>query len=96
MNLYKYTLFKNYNVFWVNGVFLWGLWEWEEDGNSSKALIIAGAIFNFNFIIGLGVTIFQNAQKVVDRRNCNGWQWKIPRIYRDNATASDVKQLFTC
>ena len=33
--------------------------------NSSKALIIAGAILISILIIGLGVTIFQNAQKVI-------------------------------
>ena len=69
--------------------------------NSSKALIIAGAILISILIIGLGVTIFQNAQKVikgsgnVDSQAAMANNEKYQEFIGDNATASDVKQLIS-
>ena len=69
--------------------------------NSSKALIIAGAILISILIIGLGVTIFQNAQKVikgsgnVDSQAAMANNERYQEFIGDNATASDVKQLIS-
>ena len=69
--------------------------------NSSKALIIAGAILISILIIGLGVTIFQNAQKVikgsgnVDSQAAMANNERYQEFIGENATASDVKQLIS-
>ncbi len=67
--------------------------------NSSKALIIAGAILISILIIGLGVTIFNNARGVinkagnVDAHAAEANNERFSGFYGDNITASDVKQL---
>ena len=69
--------------------------------NSSKALIIAGAILISILIIGLGVTIFQNARGVinkagnVDSQAATTNNEKYEGFKGENVTASEVKQLIS-
>lgn len=68
--------------------------------NASKALIIAGAVLVSIMIVGLGVVILNNVRGIIndanlDQEAAQANNEKFTAMFKENASASDVKNLIT-